>query len=59
MTSRNPYGASQVALVAKNPLASADVRDAGAIPGLGRCPGIGNGNSFLPGKFPGQMSLVG
>ena len=28
----------------KNPLASAgDTREAGSIPGLGRCPGVGNG----------------
>ena len=37
--------ASQAALVAKNPPASAgDVRDAGSIPGLGRSPGGGHGN---------------
>ena len=43
----------------KNPLARAgDVRDTGSIPGSGRSPGMGNGNSFLPGKFPGQMSLA-
>ena len=36
---------SQVALVAKNPLASAgDIRDMGLIPGLGRFSGGGNGN---------------
>ena len=29
----------------KKPLANAgDLRDAGSIPGLGRCPGEGNGN---------------
>ena len=29
----------------KNPLANAgDARDAGSVPGLGRCPGVGNGN---------------
>ena len=38
-------GASQVALVVKNPPASAgDVRDAGSIPGSGRSPGGGHGN---------------
>ena len=38
-------GASQVALVIKNPLASVgDVRDAGSIPGLGRAPGGAPGN---------------
>ena len=37
--------ASQVALVVKNPLASAgDIRDVGLIPGLGRSPGAGYGN---------------
>ena len=37
--------ASQAALVAKNPPASAgDIRDVGSIPGSGRSPGIGNGN---------------
>ena len=39
------YGASQVALVVKNPPASAgDVRDAGSVPGLGRFPGGGDSN---------------
>ena len=38
-------GAFQVALVVKNPPASAgDVKDAGSIPGLGRPPGGGHGN---------------
>ena len=38
-------GASQVALVIKNPPASAgDIRDVGSIPGLGRSPGGGPGN---------------
>ena len=37
--------ASQVALVVKNPPANVgDIRDASSIPGLGRLPGIGNGN---------------
>ena len=37
--------ASQVAIVVKNLSASAgDVRDTGSIPGLGKCPGEGNGN---------------
>ena len=40
-------GASQLALVVKNPPASAeDVRDAGLIPGLGRSAREGNGNPF-------------
>ena len=39
--------ASQVALVVKNPPAKAgDVRDPGSIPGLGRSPGGGHGNSL-------------
>ena len=39
------YGASQMALVVKNPPASAgDIRDTGSISGLGRSPGVGNGN---------------
>ena len=37
--------ASQVALVVKNlPANAADNRDMGLIPGLGRSPGVGNGN---------------
>ena len=36
--------ASQVALVVKNlPANTGDARDASLIPGLGRCPGVGNG----------------
>ena len=39
------YGASQVALVVKNPPANAgDVRDAGSIPGTRRSPEGGHGN---------------
>ena len=39
--------ASQVALVVKNPPANAgDIKDAGLIPGLGRSPGEGNGNTL-------------
>ena len=38
---------AQVALVVRNPPASAgDTRDLGLIPGLGRSPGVGNGNPF-------------
>ena len=55
--------ASQVALVVKNPPASAgDLRIEGSTPGLGRSPGGGNGNPF---QYPclknpcGQRSLVG
>ena len=46
--SHGTLGASQVALVVKNPPAnSRDARDMGSIPGLGRCPGGGNGNPLL------------
>ena len=39
------YWASQVVLVVKNlPANARDLRDAGLIPGLGRCPGEGHGN---------------
>ena len=39
------YGASQVALVVKNPPTNAgDIRDVGLILGLGRSPGGGHGN---------------
>ena len=34
----------------------------GSIPGLGRSPGVGNGNPlliFLPGEFHGQRNLPG
>ena len=38
-------GASQVALLVKNPPANAgDIRDVGSIPGSGRSPGGGPGN---------------
>ena len=37
-------GASQAALVVKNPPANArDAKDTGLTPGLGRFPGVGNG----------------
>ena len=56
-------GASQVALVVKNPPANAgDIREAGSISGLGTSPGGGNGNllqcSCLE-ESHGQRSLVG
>ena len=39
------FKAFQVVLVVKNPPANAgDIRDSGSIPGLGRSPGVGNGN---------------
>ena len=41
------FGASQVALVVKNPSANAeDIRDVGLIPGLGRSPVGGHGNQL-------------
>ena len=46
----------------KNPPASAeDKGDMGSIPGLGRSPGGGSGDSlvFLPGESHGQRSLAG
>ena len=49
-------------LAVKKPLVNADVRDVGSIPGLGRSPGGGHGNSLQdswPGEFHGQRSLVG
>ena len=45
MCSKVFYWASQVALVVKNPPASAgDISDVGSIPGLGRSTGGGSGN---------------
>ena len=39
--------ASQVALVVKNlPTNSGDIRDEDSVPGLGRSPGEGNGNTL-------------
>ena len=56
-------GASQVALVVKNPPANAgDSRDVSLIPGLGRFPGGGHGNPLLYSWLEnphGQRSLVG
>ena len=37
----------------------ANLGDVGWIPGLGRSPGEGNGNLFLPEKSHGQRSLAG
>ena len=56
-------GASQVALVVKNPPANAgDMRDSNSIPGSGRSPGGGHGNppkySFVKNPY-GQRSLAG
>ena len=41
------HGDYQAALMIKNPPANAgDIRDKGSVPGLGRSPGGGHGNSF-------------
>ena len=37
----------------------ANAGDVGLTPSLGRSPGEGNGNPFLPGKSHGQRSLAG
>ena len=57
-------GASQAALVVKNPPANAgDTGGLGLIPGLGNSPGMGHGHppqySFLPRESHGQRSLAG
>ena len=47
-------------VVGSLPASAGDTRDVGSIPGLGRSPGVGNGNQcliFLPGKSHGQRSL--
>ena len=36
-----------------------DIRDLSSIPGLGRSPGGGHGNPFLPRESHGQRSLAG
>ena len=49
-------------MVNNSPASVRDVRDVGLIPGLGRSPGIGNGNPLqysCLGKSHGQRSLVG
>ena len=49
-------GASQVALVVKNPPANAgDIRVAGSIPGSGRSPGEENGNPLQYSCFENSM----
>ena len=55
------YGASQV-MVKDLSASVGDEGNTGSTPGLGRSPGVGNGNPlqyFLPGKFHGQRNLVG
>ena len=48
-------------MVKNPPAGTGDIGDVGSIPGSGRSPGVGNGNTpvFLPGKFHGQRSLAG
>ena len=48
-------------LVKNSPASAGDRRGPGLIPGLGRSPGVGNGNMpvFLPGRYHGQKSLAG
>ena len=49
-----------MALVVKYLLANAgDTGDVGLIPGLGRSPGGGHGNPFLPGESLGQRRMAG
>ena len=48
---------SQVGLVVKNlPANAGDSRDAGSIPGSGRSPGEGNGNSLQPSCLENPMA---
>ena len=57
------FRASQMVLMVKNPPANVgDPRDMSSIPGLGRSPGVGNGNTLQYScleKFHGQRSLAG
>ena len=47
-------------MVKIQPTSAGDVRSVGSVPGLGRSPGGGHGNSIiLPGESHGQRSLVG
>ena len=49
-------------MVKNLPANAGDARDAGSIPGLGRSPGVGNGNSLqysCPENSQGQRGLVG
>ena len=61
--SSSSSGASQVALVVKNPTANAgDVRDVGSFPGSGRSPGGGHGNPLQYSGLEnphGQRNLAG
>ena len=47
--------APQVVLVVKNLPVNADQREAGSIPGSGRSPGVGNGNSLQFSSLENRM----
>ena len=51
-------GASQVALVVKNPPDNAGARHTGLIPGLGRSPGGGHGNPLQDSCLKNPMDIV-
>ena len=52
-------GASQVVLVAMNPLANAgEVRDVGSIPGFGRSPGRGHDNPLQYSSMENPLDRV-
>ena len=64
LTAKKSHWASQVALVVKNPPASAeDKRDAGSVPELGTFPGEGNGNplqySYLENPIDREVWSIG
>ena len=49
-----------MSLVVKNlPANAGDIKDAGLIPGLGRFPGIGNGNSLQYSSLENSMDREG
>ena len=51
-------GASQAALVVKNPPDNAGARHTGLIPGLGRSPGGGHGNPLQDSCLKNPMDIV-
>ena len=70
VSGRAIYGASQVALVVRNPPTNTgdarDPRDTGSIPGSGRSPGGGHGNPFQfsclknpMDRGPGRLQSIG
>ena len=59
---KKKWGFPSGAVVKSPPANTGDARDMGSISGLGRSPGVKNGQPtpvFLPGKSHGQRSLVG